>query len=185
MRCGGRGLPQPSWEFPGASEGAARADPWRREEGPMGSSGQRAAGPRSALVTLQAKARRRVAAELIADLERIYRPRRPRDKELTRTRRRHHAHGPPRHRPVRRTQAACRGSATSAGSPRISSSTRASLAKWVVAADRREVRRRARRACGSWRWWRCRATHSPSGRYECGRWQPRTGQGSPAAARIP
>jgi transposase len=72
---------------------------------------------------MQAKGRRRVAAELIADLERIYLPKKAADKELTElvaatTLMDFHGIGP-----VRRTQVASRGSATSAGSPRISSST--------------------------------------------------------------
>ena len=57
------------------------------------------------------KARRRVAAELIADLERIYARKKAADKELTRAgrRHRHHPDGPARHRTLRRGPAAGRG----------------------------------------------------------------------------
>ena len=57
------------------------------------------------------KTRRRVAAELIADLERIYARKKAADKELTRAGRRdrHHAAGPARHRTLRCRPAAGRG----------------------------------------------------------------------------
>ena len=65
-----------------AAPAAARADPGRREEGPVRPPGQGAAGqgpPRDAA----GKTRRRVAAELISDLERIYARKKAANKELT------------------------------------------------------------------------------------------------------
>jgi transposase len=65
-----------------ASPAAAGTRPWWREEGPVRRPGQGAAGqgPSARCV---GKTRRRVAAELVADLERIYQPKEAADKELT------------------------------------------------------------------------------------------------------
>ena len=62
--------------------GSPAAHPWQGEEGPVSGPGQGVTGTSPAAGCV-GKARRRVAAELISDLERIYQRKKAADKELT------------------------------------------------------------------------------------------------------